>query len=351
MTDRPHLVYLAVSASRGPTTRYRILQYREAFERAGIDLTILHAFGDGYFAADEHEGAGRRARRLLEGSRALARRLAQVPAALGAGGLVIEREAFPYLPPIIERLVTGFGPGYVLELDDAVYLSRGRRYKYPGLLRGARAVIVGNAHLAEFARRYNRDVNIVPTTVDVTKYSTKTSYRLSSSPRLGWVGLPCNFPHLAAIAPALKVTCQEHRARLVVVSARPPVLDLPLEFVPWSEATEAESIRSFDVGIMPLADTPFARGKAGLKVLQYMAAAAPTVASPVGVNEAIIRSGENGLLARTADEWSAALDALLASEALRERLGRAGRRTVEADYACATWGEELVRLYRRIFDW
>ena len=343
------IVYFAASERDGPSSRYRIYQYREALRQGGVDLVIAPALSNRYFAAERGRGLLRFLRRAATLATGLARRLAQLRYLRKADGVVIEREFFPWLPPLFEWLLSRRRNGYVLELDDAIYLSRGRRWKYPGLLRRARAVIAGNEHLASYARGLNPLVFVVPTTVSIAACPVKASYTLGTPARIGWVGLASNFPHLAAAGAALHEVCAQLPARLVVVSARPPVLDLPIEFVPWDERTETATIRTFDIGIMPLFDTAFARGKCGLKLLQYMSCGVPCIASPVGVNRDIIHSGDNGLLAADPAAWHDCLLQLLTDEALRQRLGAAGRRTVELHYALETWGPRLAALYSTLF--
>jgi glycosyltransferase involved in cell wall biosynthesis len=344
----PRLLYLALSTRLGPTSRYRIYQYQDQLAAAGIRLHIAPALGDSYFRADRRTGWRRKLQKLLAGAWALWRRLSQLWRIVGADLVVIERELFPRLPPLIETLLRLAGKRFVLELDDAVYLSPGRTWYYAWTVKCAARVIVGNPTLAEHVRGLNANVVVIPTSVEVARYTAKTGFALHRPARLGWVGLPSNFVHLDAIAPALRDLCRDLGALLVVVSARPPTLDVPFEFVPWDERNEPAAISTFDVGLMPLWDTPFARGKCGLKLLQYMAAAVPAIASPVGVNTTIIRHGENGLLASSTADWVARLTELIRDEALRARLGRAGRATVEQRYSLEIVGRQLVDFYRRI---
>ncbi len=348
MPDAPRVVYFAASQRKGPSSRYRIYQYAEYFAAARIALVIAPALPDAYFDAERGVGLWRKVVRVACLFVAFWRRLLQLRFLPGAQGAVIEREFFPWLPAVFERAIARFGGGYVLELDDAIYLSRGRRRKYATVLGRARAVIAGNATLAAYARRFNDRVVVVPTTVSVARYRPRASYARDSVARIGWVGLSSNFPHLRAIARELSYVCELCGAVVVVVSSRPIVAAFPSVFIPWSYAVEAETIRSFDVGIMPLVDTPFARGKCGLKLLQYMACGLPAVASPVGVNREIVRHDENGMLAKDHDAWRTALASLLGDEERRARLGRAARATVARDYATELFGPRLVALYREL---
>ena len=136
------------------------------------------------------------------------------------------------------------------------------------------------------------------------------------------------------------------QARFVVIGIDAQSLGLPMESVPWTEQTEVASVASFDIGIMPLVDESFERGKCGYKLIQYMACGLPVVASPVGVNRQIVEHGVNGFLAETPAQWEQALHTLLADAGLRQRMGSAGRRKVEAQYCLQVTGPKLASLLK-----
>src|SRR6266542_6639516 len=145
--------------------------------------------------------------------------------------------------------------------------------------------------------------------------------------------MPSTVKYLSLIGDVIVDFCRAKKARLIVVGAREAALEgVRAEFRPWSEATEVEDILSFDVGIMPLPDEPWERGKCGYKLIQYMACSRAAIASPVGVNSQLVQTGVNGFLARSDTDWRSALDTLWATPELRARLGRAGRQKVEAEY-------------------
>lgn len=362
------LAYLAHADESGPSSRYRIYQYREIFAARQVELDILPAFSSAYMTAESHFGFERWRRRSQAALSAAWRRVGQLArlrtARVSNGGLVgviIERELYPRLPEVFEQRLLRMlgGLPYALEFDDAMYLSPGRREKYPHLLEGAAGVVVGNETLAIYARQFNDRVLVVPTTLQLRRYPAKSVVAPRPAPRggaklrIGWLGLPYNFPHLRAIAPALAEVCQRFAAELVVISARPPdglaQLGVPVAFVPWSEEREVEQLRCLDIGIMPLDDTPFAAGKCGLKLLQYMAVGLPVVASPVGVNRQIIADGVQGYLASTVEQWRDALVALLDSAERRLGMGALGRQRVAEGYEHEVWGHRLVDFYGEVF--
>lgn len=244
----------------------------------------------------------------------------------------------------------------VLDVDDAIYLKRGGKAgdAVAGIAQGCRMVLAGNRTLAEWFQPHCADVRIVPTAVDTDRYAPVPEAghdgRPAGGPVLGWIGTAANAGNLVAIQDAVADALERHpTARLRVVAERPPSLPAlspnRWEFVPWSAEDEVALLRSFTVGLMPLEDTPWNRGKCGFKLLQYMAVGAPAVASPVGVNQDILAQGA-GLAATTRDEWVEALDRLLADAALRQRLARDGRRVAVEGYSAKAVAPQVARALR-----
>jgi glycosyltransferase involved in cell wall biosynthesis len=191
-------------------------------------------------------------------------------------------------------------------------------------------------------------VTIVPTTIDTEKY--RLLPRPSNQvPVIGWTGSFSTVQHLDTLAGALKRLARKENFRLVVIG--PPVYKIDgvdVEAVKWRSATEVSDLRQLDIGIMPLPDESWTRGKCGCKALQYMALAIPTICSPVGVNSEIIQDGVNGLLANSEDEWVEKLTLLLHDANLRKRLGDAGRKTVETKYSAAVHAPRVYEILRSV---
>jgi glycosyltransferase involved in cell wall biosynthesis len=241
----------------------------------------------------------------------------------------------------------------VLDVDDAVFLKRdGAAGPALGAIaKGCRMVLAGNAFLAEWFRSWCDDVRIVPTTVDTARFSPRAGPDKTDEAVLGWIGTAANAGNLTAIqVPLANVLAANPGARLRVVAERPPHLPrVPAdrwEFVQWSAETEVDLLRSFTVGLMPLEDTPWNRGKCGFKLLQYMAVGAPAVASPVGVNADILAAG-GGLAAGDDAAWQESLGRLLADAALRRRLAKAGRALVDSRYSVAAVAPRLASHLRQ----
>jgi glycosyltransferase involved in cell wall biosynthesis len=261
------------------------------------------------------------------------------------------------------RIVRRRARRIVYDFDDAIYYGKPDRIgqepdrsprrvrKFRATCAAADLVTAGNGTLADAARASARRVEIVPTGIDLSPYAAPTAGSPSGA-RIAWIGLPGNLPYLSIAETALaRLAGRRSDLRLVVVSERAPeAFSAPVELVRWSKETEAAALAACDVGIMPLEDDDWTRGKGGFKLLQYMAAGLPTVASPVGVNREITVEGETGFLASSPEEWERAIARLLGDAALRQRMGLAGRRRVEENYAMPIVSERIVALYRGLLE-
>jgi hypothetical protein len=280
-------------------------------------------------------------------------RLFALRGARAADLVVIEHQLFPYLPFALERWLLPRRTPWILEFDDAIYLTRFHGRKLARLMACATRVVVGNRTLAEHARRFQPAVEVVPTSLDLDRFPDPRSCALQEDGRegplrVGWIGLPSNLEALKLVEVPLRKLHRSAPLLLCVLSSGPvPELDLPVEAVEWSEEIEVDWLVGLDVGIMPLPDSPWSRGKCALKALQYFAAGVPVVAAPFGVNTEIIDPGRNGYLARDEQEWFAALLQLARDPALRRRVGLAGRETVEAGFALRRLTDRIATLWMK----
>ena len=339
----------------GASSRMRMLQYLPCLESSGIDMTVSPLFPDAYV-----KGLQQGQRNPWQMLGAYWRRLRTL---LGSGNhelLWIEKECLPWLPAWVEQVLLPARIPYVLDYDDAVfhYYDEHRSAvvkhllgnKHPALMRNAALVVAGNPYLARFARSAGAPwVEVVPTTVDLTRYETieaQGSTEAQSQPCVGWIGQRTTADFLYPLAPLFERLTATGLGRFAAIGIDTQALGLPMASVPWSESSEVASIQGFDVGIMPLLDGPFERGKCGYKLIQYMACGLPVVASPVGVNAEIVEHGVNGFLANSPQEWEDALTTLLTDPALRQRMGHAGRRKVENHYSLQVTGPRLADLLK-----
>jgi glycosyltransferase involved in cell wall biosynthesis len=269
--------------------------------------------------------------------------------------LFVYRESALLGPVWLERVVMRNRP-MVFDFDDAIYLPdasaanpwtrhfKGAR-KVAALCERAQHVTVGNQVLAAFAAKHAASVTVLPSTIDTDVYTVQPRPP-NPRPVIGWTGSPTTVPHLLTLASALRRLRRELDFELRVIGGEVAMAGVDVRCLPWSAAREVEDLRPLDVGLMPLPDDEWSRGKCGMKALQYMALAIPPVVSPLGANRTIVQDGVNGLHATTDDEWVDALARLLADAPLRERLGRAARQTVEDGYSARVQAPRLARILK-----
>ena len=259
------------------------------------------------------------------------------------------------------RLFASFSRRRIFDVDDAIYVrkprqlgdapddSRWRKRKFAATCRWVDVVAAGNDVLAGVARASAPAVMVLPTSIDTAAYQPTTA-TAADPPTIVWIGSPENLVYLEMIRPALaRLTTRYPTLKMRVICSRFP--DWPLinvERIAWSSATEAKELAAAHIGVMPLTDDEWARGKCAFKLLQYMAAALPCVASPVGANTEAVIDGFNGFHARTVDDWERHLEALIRSPELRARFGASGRAHVESRYAMRTYQARYLELLQRL---
>jgi glycosyltransferase involved in cell wall biosynthesis len=338
----------------GASSRYRSYQYHPLLKSAGWQVTVFPLFDDTYLT---HKYARGRSR-LLDVARAFARRVRDVLRMPHGAVVLIEYELLPYFPALLERWLAWRGCCMMVDYDDALFHQYDQHPnwwvrsllgdKIAAVMRQSKAVVAGNEYLADFARRAGaRRVEVIPTVVDLSLYVLEPAAKEDEIFTIGWVGSPSTASYLHDLAQPLAQVCRAVRTRVRLVgSGQVELSGLPVELIAWSEAMEVATIGGFDVGIMPLPDELWARGKCGFKLIQYMACSLPVVASPVGVNCQIVEHGVNGFLAETPEQWDEALRTLAADPVLRARMGQAGRLKVEQQFSLHVTGPMLVEFIK-----
>ena len=348
------ITYFSKCSLIGPSSRYRIFQFLPHLQAHGIDCAVDPLFDETHFDILSLRPSAIRV--MLKIPYVFARFLKRLWNLLILGGrdvIVVEGQLFPYLPPLAERLLRWCGHRMVIEMDDAIYLTRGHEKKMSALLAMSNGAIVGNEQLAAYARQFSSQVWIVPTVVDTDRFvphpAESSKEPAEESITLVWMGLAYNLKYLDVLAPALRALQSRFHLRLRVVCSRPPhIAGVNVEFRPWAMEREVTDLQDAAIGVMPLDDTAWTRGKCGLKLLQYMAVGVPAIASPVGVNRDIITTGHDGFLASTVQEWYDCLESLCRQPQLRKEIGLAGRRTVVERYSLAVWGPRLADVYQAL---
>lgn len=338
-------------AQLGASSRLRTLHYLPALMSAGIQCDV-HSLLDDDYLSGLYTGRIRKA----GVAKSYVSRIAQLLRS-GQYDLVwTEKELLPWLPHWVELGLLSSRTRLVADYDDAIFhrydlhrslaVRRALGRKVDHVMARANLVTAGNEYLAERAHAAGaKRVEIVPTVVDLEAYHVAHKPD-DATPTIGWIGTPSTWnEYMESLMPTFTSAAADGGARVVAVGAGKAASPHPLlDIVTWSEETEVTQIQAMDIGVMPLADTPWARGKCGYKLIQYMACGLPVIASPVGVNSEIVEHGVNGFLASTELEWRQALDRLLEDAGLRRRMGIEGRRKVERRYSLQKWAPRLVNL-------
>jgi glycosyltransferase involved in cell wall biosynthesis len=289
--------------------------------------------------------------RVVEHPNSWRERLVLLPECRRADVVVIQKTL---MSPLFLRLLRLASRRLVYDFDDAVYYSskntpsRSRMRKFATTVRQVELVIAGNDQLAKQARQFNRNIVVLPSAVETRGVPTRDSSCNDDRTIIGWVGGRYTLPHLLQAAPVLARLAARYPIELRILSSEG--IDMPgvnTRFIPWQLETQNAEIAQFDIGIMPLPDTPHTRGKCGYKALQYMAAAVVPVVSNVGTNAQVFKNGEEGLATNNDEEMLQALTTLIEDPELRRTMGLRARGRVEQDYAVEVIGSRLAGIIQR----
>jgi glycosyltransferase involved in cell wall biosynthesis len=356
------ILFLTRYDRRGASSRQRCLLYLEALREAGITADVRPFLSDSYIDA-LYRGLPVGLAEILRSYLARLRALAFLSR---YSAVWIEKEALPWMPAWVEiGLLQLARIPVAVDYDDATFHAYDRHRnplvrrilgaKVDRVMRAADLVIVGNAYLGARAAAAGADmISELPTVVDLHRYPPVSRWEDRSGTgggalTIGWIGSPLNSPYLDLLRPALAELSARLPLRLLLIGAAPTALSgFPVERLPWSADSEAADIARCDVGVMPLPDAPWERGKCGYKLIQFMAASLPVVASPVGVNRDIVVPGATGFLAANDADWVSALTRLHSDPKLRRRMGEAGRRRVEQLYSLQVTAPRFVGLLRQL---
>lgn len=348
------VLLLSRYGNRGASSRLRTQQFLPYLRSHGFEVSVGVLLDDDYI---DRIYSGRRPS-IYKVALTYTQRVKRLIQSDRYDLLWVEREAFPWLFAAAElRLLTARGIPYVLELDDAIFHTYSDHHALPvrlllgnkieRLMEKARLVIAGSEYIARHALSAGATwVEHVPTVVDVQRYGLV--FPKQDRFTIGWIGTPRTVHFLQLVEKPLREFSRRHSdVQLLIVGAkRTPIDGIETVTVDWTEASEGQQVARMDVGIMPLTDGAFERGKCGYKLIQYMAASIPVMASPVGANRTIVQDGRNGFLAADDGEWIDKLEMLYRSPELRRSMGDAGRTLAEECFSLETTAPRLAQLLR-----
>jgi glycosyltransferase involved in cell wall biosynthesis len=347
-------IFYLLDGDTNASSRQRVLQFLPLLHEAGIEAVVSRPGPSRVYENLVERGAGRLPDKLGFYSAFLAWRTLDVLKADRFDVAVVQRDLFPFGPPWLERLLMRRTHNLVYDTDDATYLrpvftprtpmQRLRRFdKVVEVVRCARWVSVATEPIAAWARQHNPRVEVVPMCVDLAEYAGVHRQTREPGLVLGWAGTAGGLRYLEKLGPVLRELAKEQNFLVRVVSGGYRQVHLPgvpLDARPWRGLHD---LASFDIGLVPLDDTPFERAKFPFKLLQYLALGVPAVAARVGVAAEVIADGDNGLLAASPNEWRDQLRRLLADADLRQRLAAGGRQTVSERYTLERVAPLLLR--------
>lgn len=365
MTPKKKILFVAAHRpNRSPSQRFRFEQYLDYLQQNGFDYQyswLISAKDDARFYSP-----GKLRTKLMIMIRSWLKRRNDEWHANDYDIIFVQREAFMTGSTRFERAFARSRAKLVFDFDDAIWnldtSEANKKFEWlknPGktaeIISMSDLVIAGNEYLADYARRHNKNVVIVPTTIDMSEYKRSgivtPDSRLPTPICIGWSGSLTTIKHFEFATPFLREIKKKYGDKVQIKVIGDPNYvneELGVRALAWKKEDEVKELSSFDIGIMPLPDDEWAKGKCGLKGLQYMALGIPTIMSPVGVNTEIIQDGKNGMLATTTEEWVSKLDQLISSAELRKNIGSAAVQTVKDSYSVDAWKDRYVELLAKL---
>lgn len=356
----PKILFVAQHRpDRSPSQRFRFEQYLSCLKSHGFDYDFSYLIGE------EDDKVFYKPGNLFRKSaiflKAAIKRFGDVCNANQYDIIFVQREAFMTGSTWFEKRFSKSKAALVFDFDDAIWnhdVSEGNKSfawlkdaaKTQRIISYSDLIIAGNRYLADYAAQYNSNVLIIPTTIDTEEYQPHKVQRDPNKVVVGWSGSITTIKHFELATPfftALKSKYGDRMEISVVGDGTYRNDSLGIVGKPWNKSTELSDLNRFDIGIMPIPNDDWSKGKCGLKGLQYMALSIPAVMSPVGVNSEIIQDGINGFLADSSDEWVEKLSRLIESPGLRQQLGEAARKTVLEHYSVESQKNNYLNAFEK----
>jgi glycosyltransferase involved in cell wall biosynthesis len=346
------ILFLTQTSKVGASARYRVYQYSEYLKSKGIEFDIAPAVSDRLLKTQD-------APKIYFYGAQVLRRILDLFRVRHYDVIFLQRDILIHLYPVFEKLIAAINSNIIFDFDDAIYLypSNKRpniifkllwdRKKIERIIRLSRHVIVSNNYLKTYAEKFSKNITVIPTSVDLNYYrNNKTQGNIDKDIiKIGWIGSLGTFHYLENIFPVFKELAKKYKIEIRVIGARGPSIDgLFISYKDWFKDTELDDISDFDIGVMPLINDEWSRGKSATKLLQYMASGVPAVASGVGINNEIINDGVNGFLAGNESEWVERISILIENAKLRSRIANNARADVEKTYSVQANAPRLIKV-------
>ena len=347
------VLYFTKYSRNGASSRLRSYQFVPLLEKEGIDVTVFPFFDEDYL----HSLYAKKSISKIKLFGFYGNRFIKLFSIYKFDKIIIEKELFPYFFSWFEKIISLLNVKYIVDYDDAIFhnydLSKNKiiqvllKNKIDNVMKYSNHVLAGNDYLAQKARNSGaKKITIHPTVIDVNAYKTKTNYK-SSKIIIGWIGSPTTFKYVKKIQSVFNELSSLYAIEFHIIGAKnDTTFQDNVKFINWIEKEEINLISKFDIGIMPLENTPWELGKCSYKLIQYMGCGIPVVASSVGMNKEVIEEGKNGFLVSDEKQWIEKLSILIENELLRESFGNQGRLKVEKLFSNKKNATNLISILR-----
>ena len=358
------VLFLPLYPETMPSSRLRVYQYLPYLERFGIDAAVLPALREPWFSKFFYSSS--KGVHFIQYVTEALQNLGRIVRSRSYDVVFIQKGILYTNLRGFDRLLTRAHSRILFDLDDSVYGRNLVEFGWPLLrkLQDARqaekissrsnAVIAGNSYLKELALRYNRNVFVTPTPVETNRFLPRKTKpkREGDEVVIGWIGISSRVAYLGRLEKVFQELSRRYpiRFRLITRPRQEPFVwrGVRVDVIPWSYESEVKDLAEFDIGVMPLDDDEWSRGKCSLKLLQYMAMGIPSVSSRVGSNVEIIEEGSDGFLASETEEWVEKLSRLIEDRSLGEKMGQAARRKVVEEYSLEKMAPRLAEVLKGV---
>ncbi|MFW5794632.1 MAG: glycosyltransferase family 4 protein [Bacillota bacterium] len=353
------IIFFTKYDHKGASSRYRTMQFLDYFRRHDVLPDYFPLFDNHYL--DLFYSGNRIPMRLMMGY--FIRRFFHLFKVTKYDLVVIEKELFPYFPALFEVIFKIFNIKYILDYDDAIFhnydLNKKKvirlflRNKIPLAMKYATGIIAGSPYLFDFASRYNNNVYLIPTVVDLKKYHNRIPVRSDNKNFIiGWIGSKSTSINIIDIKKSLEFICAKYTDVCIHLigfdkSLENQLTSINYKLINWDEESEINELEKISVGIMPLTDTPWNRGKCGFKLIQYMACEKPIIASAVGVNKSIVDQNINGFLCTDSSDWITAFEFMINNEEKRIEFGNNGFNKVKEMYCVKAVYAKYLEIFNK----
>ena len=361
MKRRIKILFIPLGGKLAPATRYRIYQILPFLEKEGIDYKVYSILSEAMTAKTIRSSTFSRLQKIMYYIQVTLEKFIRAWVAIILAGrfdlVFLQRTTLPFG---MEMLLKAINKNIIFDIDDSIYtldkeesglIGWFKRYikkkEVISILRVSKCAIVENNHIKNFVQKHCKEVYLITGPIDSAKNFAKENKRDPEEITIGWIGSPSTTPYLRTIDDALRELTKRHKIKLRLIGASAySVEGVRVESIRWSEETEVSELHKFDIGVMCMPDNEWTRGKVGCKMLQYMANAIPAVVSFTPTTAEIIEDGVNGFMANSEEEWIKKLSLLIENPSLIEKIGKAGRETVEQKFAVKANITRYLEIFR-----